>query len=178
LLKILKSRIAAFAWAAIAAVLIGIDGLTKALVVNNIKFNESHEWIKIGERELINLTHIHNDGAAFGILSGRQALLITVTGLFLLFAVGVLFSGRFKSKWLNAAIMLIIAGGVGNLIDRASQGYVVDFIQLRFIDFAIFNFADMCAVVGAFILAIAVISDEIREYRVKKACEVIEDDKA
>jgi signal peptidase II len=69
-----------------------------------------------------------------------------------------------------AAITLIIAGGIGNLIDRIAQGYVVDFIELRFINFAIFNFADMCAVVGAFLMVAIVIGEEVRDYRAKRAC--------
>jgi signal peptidase II len=159
----------------IAGVLVAVDRITKIYVVNNIARGHTVDGLSIGGFELINFTHIHNAGAAFGILQGRQTFLITVTSLFLAFAVAVLYSGKFKSKFMLTAIMLIIAGGVGNLIDRAMQGYVVDFIELGFMEFAIFNFADMCAVVGAFMLFIAVVAEEIRDFKARKACAVEEE---
>jgi signal peptidase II len=170
--ELLKSRSPAFIAILIAAVLVGIDQLAKWLVVMNIGYRDSVTVI----RNVIDFTHWHNNGAAFGILSGQQPLLITVTSVFLLGAVVVLLSGKVKSKWMLAAIALIIAGGVGNLIDRIVQGYVVDFIELKFINFAIFNFADMCAVTGAFLLFFVVLLEEIREYKAKRACEVEENE--
>jgi len=76
------------------------------------------------------------------------------------------------------AVTLIVAGGVGNLIDRIKDGFVVDFIDFKIIGFAIFNFADICVVVGSGILFFAILRDEIREYKAKKACsaEVEESD--
>ena len=68
------------------------------------------------------------------------------------------------------AFALVIGGGVGNLIDRIfNNGLVVDFIDFRIIHFAIFNFADICAVVGAGMLLLLVILDEIKERRAAKA---------
>lgn len=68
---------------------------------------------------------------------------------------------------------LIVGGGTGNLIDRLfNNGSVVDFIDVRIINFPIFNFADICAVVGGVLLCLAVVIDEIRESRAKKGAEV------
>jgi len=170
----LKSRIPAFIAMAIAAVLVGVDQLTKWLVVKNIEHGLSVPGVRIGSFKLFDITHRTNDGAAFSILSGQRWLLIAVTGIFLIGAIVVLFSGRVKRKWLFASITLIIAGGIGNLIDRIRVGEVVDFIELQFVRFAVFNFADMCAVVGSILLFLIVIAEEIREYRAKKACEVEE----
>lgn len=163
-----KYRIRGFAALVIAAVLAGLDQLFKHLVVNNIEYRGQTVTVIDG---ILDITHWHNPGAAFGILSGRQTLLIAITGVFLLGAVVFLLSGSAKSKRLIAAVSLIIAGGAGNLIDRISQGYVVDYIELKFINFAIFNFADICAVTGAFLLFYAVVADEIREYKARKACD-------
>ena len=142
--------------------------------MQNIPLGHAVTGIKIGNVEIVNFLHIRNNGAAFGILSGRQPLLIIVTGLFLLFAIYVLFSDRIKSKMKIFAVTLIIAGGIGNFIDRIQMREVVDFIELGFMDFAIFNFADICAVVGACILFVSVAGEEIREYRVKQACGEVE----
>ena len=71
-----------------------------------------------------------------------------------------------------ASISLILGGGIGNLIDRIfNEGLVVDFIDFRLINFPIFNFADICAVCGAGLLLITVITDEIKERKRKKAAE-------
>jgi len=168
---------------AIISLLIAIDQFTKWLVVRNIPcfMRESCNRMptdvetplfKLGELELIRITHIHNDGAAFGILSGWQAFLITITSVFLVGAIIAILARIIKDKLLLAAVTLIVGGGIGNLIDRVSMGYVIDFIELRFTTFAIFNFADVFAVAGAILMCYAVIAEEIRIYRAKRACEV------
>ena len=67
------------------------------------------------------------------------------------------------------ALAALAGGGLGNLIDRVFQGYVVDFIDVRIINFAIFNFADICAVCGGIWFGIAMAVDEIKEEKAKKA---------
>ncbi|MCL2633578.1 MAG: signal peptidase II [Oscillospiraceae bacterium] len=156
----------------VAVILVGIDRLTKWLAIVYIGENNSIPVIKIGENEIINLTYCENTGAAFSILEGQRGILIAISSIFLVGALVVLFSGKVKSKLIIWSISLIIAGGVGNLIDRIADGYVVDFIDLKFIGFAIFNFADICAVTGACMLFFAVLRDEIREYKARKACSV------
>ena len=163
-----RDRITALIAVGFVALLAGIDQLTKYFVVQLISPRDSVVIIK----GLFNFTHWHNDGAAFGILSGRQTFLITITGVFLVVGIVMLIMGIFRSRWLIASITLIIAGGIGNFIDRVSRGYVTDFIELKFINFAIFNFADMCAVIGSLLLFVVVVSDEVREYRAKRACQV------
>ena len=66
------------------------------------------------------------------------------------------------------SLSLILAGGVGNLIDRISLGYVIDFIDVRLIHFAIFNVADMCITVGAILLCLAVLIEDKREKVAKR----------
>ena len=168
----LKRRMSVFIAIVIAALLVGIDQLSKALVVRYIEYRDSVVVLK----NVIDFTHWHNDGAAFGILSGYQTFLIIVTGVFLLGGLVIMLMGKITSRWMLAAVTLIIAGGTGNFIDRVKQGFVVDFIELKFIHFAIFNFADICAVTGAFLLFFVVFAEEVRHYRAKRACEVEEDD--
>jgi signal peptidase II len=171
-IKSKKNIIAAIVSILIAAILIGVDRFTKWWIVNNIELSSSVSGFRIGSFRVFDITHIHNTGAAFGILQGQRWALVAVTSAFFVVAIVLLIMGRFKSRAMIASITLILAGGIGNLIDRIAYGYVVDFIELKFIRFAIFNFADVCVVVGTFLMAFAVIAEEIREYKAKRACEV------
>ena len=92
-------------------------------------------------------------------------MLVGVTSVMLIVALAFFLSGKIKDKAELFALSLIIAGGVGNLIDRLSLGYVIDFIDVRIIHFAIFNVADMCITVGAFLVCIAAFAAEKREKR-------------
>lgn len=153
----------------IAAVLVGIDRLTKWLVVSNMELKESIPLIRFGDKEVLNLSYYTNDGAAFSKFGGQTTMLIVVTSLVILVLIGLLLFKKIKRTPYIIAFALIIGGGVGNLIDRIfNNGLVVDFIDFRIIHFAIFNFADICAVVGAGLLLLLVILDEIKEQRAKK----------
>lgn len=133
-----------------AALLIGIDQLTKWLAVSFLKGEEPFTVIP-GAFEL---TYVENRGAAFGIGEGQRWLLVTVTLVVMLFILGLLLSGKFrKHKWITFSGILIVGGGMGNLIDRLFRGYVVDFFHVK-INFPVFNVADCCVVVGAIILLI------------------------
>lgn len=154
----------------IAAVLVGIDRLTKWLVVTNMEPKESIQLIAFGDREVLNLSYYTNDGAAFSKFAGQTTLLIVVTSIVLVVLITLLVFKKVKRTSYIIAFALIIGGGVGNLIDRIfNDGLVVDFIDLRIINFAVFNFADICAVVGAGLVMLLVVLDEIKEIRAKKA---------
>ncbi len=105
----------------------------------------------IGDR--IALTHIHNQGAAFSLLEGHSLLLIFVPGFFLL--VGLVYLWRHKTnrgKVFLLGISFVIGGGIGNLLDRAIQGHVVDMFQVG--TFPVFNVADIFITVGCGLIAI------------------------
>ena len=154
----------------IAAVLVGIDRLTKWLVVTNMEPKESIQLITFGDREVLNLSYYTNDGAAFSKFAGQTTMLIVVTSIVLVVLIALLVFKKVKRTSYIMAFALIIGGGVGNLIDRIfNDGLVVDFIDFRLIHFAIFNFADICAVVGAGLVLLMVVLDEIKEIRAKKA---------
>ena len=91
-----------------------------------------------------------------------------MTLLLLLGGVVFLLLGKVQGKLMNICAVLILAGGAGNLIDRFAQGYVVDYIKTLFIDFPVFNFADILVVVGCFTLMGYLIYDIIREEKQKK----------
>lgn len=150
--------------------MVGIDRLTKWLVTSNMQLNDTIYLIKIGDTEVLNLYYCLNNGAAFSRLSGQTILLIVLTSIVIVGLLFLMITKRVKRPVYMAAISLIIGGGIGNLIDRIfNNGLVVDFIDVRIINFAIFNFADICAVCGAGLLMIVVIADEIREKKRKKS---------
>ena len=132
-----------FNLAAVAA-LVGID--------QAIKLWASTVLQPVGAMPLIphvvELRFVLNQGMAFSLLSGRQLFLIVATSAaLLLVAYGLFF--RSRGKYLQqAALLLVLGGGIGNLIDRVLNGEVVDYINLLFMRFAVFNFADICVCVG------------------------------
>ena len=108
---------------------------------------------------VFSLYYHQNYGAAWGIFQGQRAFLLIVTGVVLLGLTIALALKKFHGRLVNLSVALIIAGGVGNLLDRLFRegGYVVDYLYFELINFPIFNFADSCVVVGTCLLAIYII---------------------
>ena len=130
-------------WAAVSAVLIGLDQYTKALAVAHLK-NQQPFIIWDGVFELL---YSENRGAAFGLLQGRQGFFFLI-GIVVLAAAGyamIRMPGWQEKRyhWLKICVIMITAGAVGNMIDRTTQGYVVDFLYFKLINFPIFNVADI-----------------------------------
>ena len=153
---------------AVAAGLIGLDQLTKILVDSDMKPNESIPLITIGDTQVLRLTNVRNPGAAFSILEGKQIFLVIFTAIIVLAMLYLMISKKVKRAPYIWSMSLIVAGGIGNLIDRIIRGEVVDFIDVKIINFAIFNVADICAVLGSAGLLIFVVADEIKEHKKKK----------
>lgn len=107
---------------------------------------------------LINLTYLENRGAAFGILQDKRILFVILTIAIVLYLL-YYFITNLKSNplVLNIAFSLIISGALGNFYDRLFQGYVVDFIEFAFIDFPVFNIADILVTVGCGLLIIYIL---------------------
>ena len=115
---------------------------------------------------IVELRYTVNDGMAFSLLSGQQKLLITVTGVILVAVLIWLLAGK-MSLLERAAWVLVLGGGVGNLLDRVAAGQVVDYINLLFMRFAVFNFADICVCVGVGLLVLHVVLEAVAESRAK-----------
>lgn len=145
--------------------LISIAVLTAADQV--IKLFVERFLAPVGTAEFINgfigWNYVRNTGAAFGSFSDNTVLLSVVTGAVLLAGIVLIAMKKVKSKFCLVCAVMIISGGLGNLIDRVLKGYVVDFIDLQFMDFAAFNFADILVTVGAFALMFYVIADIFRD---------------
>ncbi len=147
-----------------AAVLVLVDQWIKRLAVDNLMGKEDVILLK----NFLALSYAENTGAAFSAFSDSTMVLSVVTLLLLLGGVVFLLLGKVQGKVMNICAVLILAGGAGNLIDRFAQGYVVDYIKTLFIDFPVFNFADILVVVGCFTLMGYLIYDIIREEKLKK----------
>lgn len=147
-----------------AAVLVVVDQLTKKLAVDNLMGKEDIILIK----NFIGLSYAENTGAAFSMFSDSTMLLSVVTFLLILGGVVFMFLGKIEGKLMNICAVMILAGGTGNLIDRFAHGYVVDYIKTLFIDFPVFNFADILVVVGVFVVIGYLIYDIIKEEKQKK----------
>lgn len=168
-MKAFLSKYRQYAALVLAAVLVGIDQLTKWLVVQNLTKYETVNLIKAGDTEVLNLYYCTNNGSAFSMMEGKTVFLIAITSVVLIALTVGLLMKKIQRPGFVAAVSLIIGGGVGNLIDRLfNGGLVVDFIDVRIINFPIFNFADICAVVGGILLCLFVVIDEIKESRQKK----------
>lgn len=106
---------------------------------------------------VFSFTSSHNDGAGFGILGGKVWLLILISIAFLAFILVFNHFQKHKTKLYNWSIALIIAGALGNLIDRIFLGYVRDFLYFELINFPIFNVADSLLTIGIILLCIFLI---------------------
>ncbi|MBO5879794.1 MAG: signal peptidase II [Clostridia bacterium] len=143
--------------------IIGLDQLTKMLAVSLLKPIDTFPILK----NVLHLTYVENRGAAFGMLSNSRWVFMIISTLAILVMLVFLFSGKVPLIY-EIPLIFMAAGGLGNMIDRIALGYVVDFIDFRLINFAVFNGADSFVCVGSVLLVIAMIFDVDRENRKKK----------
>jgi len=131
--------------------------MTKYLAVENLQKISTFPIFE----GVLHLTYAENTGAAFSILRGRQDLLIVVTGMVIVVMCYYFWrEKKHMSPLANVAMSMVIGGATGNWIDRVMFDYVIDFIDFRLIDFAIFNVADSFIVVGAILLGYTIIFDK------------------
>lgn len=169
-----KKKLPLIALAATIA-LAALDQFTKWLAVSYVKPRGSIPIIKFGETEWVNWTYCENTGMSFSLLEGKQLLLTILPIIMICVIEWYIFSGRAKGYAQLFSLAAIAGGGLGNLIDRVFLGYVVDFIDFKIINFAIFNFADICVVCGGIIFAVLFILEDKKNE--KKAAESKEADK-
>lgn len=149
------------AWSAVIAGLVGFDQWSKAWVLSKLPAGEAVTVLP----NLLQFRFVRNTGAAFSLLSGRTQLLTAVTAIILIIAVLLLFLGRVRDRADQVAVLLLVAGGLGNLIDRVVRHFVVDFIEVLFTNFAVFNFADICVTTGAVLLILSTVWSFGKELR-------------
>ena len=142
-------------------ILVILDQITKWQALTKLKPIKNTVVIK----GFLDFTFVENRGAAFGILSGKIVFFILLT---VVVAAGIIYSFYKLPKtkeynWLKCGLVLVLSGAIGNVIDRAVRGYVVDFLEVTFIKWPVFNLADIYVVVGAcfiLFLSLFVIKEE------------------
>lgn len=155
----------------ILAVIVGVvvlvaDQYAKMLVAANFELGETTKFID----GILDFTYIHNTGGAWGMLSGYTWLLISVTLIIMLVCIALLMRYGVKNKLIFWSLILVLSGGVGNMIDRIFRdGEVIDFLHFAFFkSFPVFNIADIAIVIGAGLLMFYFISGMIKEEKQKK----------
>lgn len=134
----------------VTALLIFADQLTKFWALEQLHHTDRVISVIDGVFEL---RYLENRGVAFGMMEGQIWLFIPITLLISAVIIVMLFrSPMRKQKMFCIPASMIMAGAIGNLIDRIVYGYVIDFLYFKLIDFPIFNFADCCVVIGAILL--------------------------
>ncbi|MBQ5970704.1 MAG: signal peptidase II [Clostridia bacterium] len=147
----------------IVAALTGADQWIKYAVTRDLAPNGVRMLIP----GVLQAHYAENDGAMMG-LPGKRSVMIVAAVLVLAVLLYIVFSKKLKPGFLYGCLTIVIAGGLGNIIDRLRFGYVVDYIEVLFVDFYIFNFADCLITVGAFAILFYQIADLIRSGRRQK----------
>mgnify|MGYP004493385635 FL=1 len=140
-------------WIIISLAVVLLDQGTKLLVIHNIAPTDT---ISVLPR-ILNLVYVKNTGAAFSILSGKTFFLSLISLAVCVGIVWYLIKNRPENKLMLLSVSLVLGGAVGNLIDRMLRGSVVDFFEVIFVDFPVFNVADIAITVGAVLLMIYVL---------------------
>ena len=136
--------------------LIALDQAVKWYVVKAIPLGGMRTFIP----KVVSLTYLKNSGAAFSMLENQQWFFTIITIVAMGSAFVYLYRHIKGSIWLLLGLTLIISGGIGNFIDRVRQGFVVDMFHLDFMNFAIFNVADIYLTVGVGLLLIYLLREE------------------
>jgi signal peptidase II len=141
-----------------------IDQITKLLASTYLKVIDTFPIIE----GVIHLTYAENTGAAFGILKNHRWVFLLISTVTIIGMAAYLYLFKTDGRLYDVSMAMIISGGLGNMLDRVGLGYVVDFIDFRLINFAVFNGADSFVCVGAGLLMLALIRDLIKESKAER----------
>ena len=135
---------------------VSADQVVKMWTVNHFSLHEGMEFMN----GIVSILYVRNTGAAWGMFEGKMFFFYLITAVAVGTLLYLMFKEKGKSKLLLTAYSLILAGAIGNFIDRIRLGYVVDMFKFEFIDFPIFNVADICLTIGVIFLFYYVIFKE------------------
>ena len=137
----------------LAAVLVVLDQIVKLLIRHNIALGESVTLIP----GVMDLTYIQNTGAAFSLFRQHTWILAIISLVVAVLIVIALLKRVFTKPFGVISLAVVLAGAVGNLIDRVFLGFVTDMFKTTFMNFAVFNVADICVVLGGIAVCVYVI---------------------
>jgi len=146
-----KNLIHNLVWVISTFIIVLLDQITKKVVVNNMELHDEIPVIK----GFFNLYYVRNKGAGLGILSNARWVFLSLTTVIIIVIAALLLINYFENFLANISLIFILAGGIGNMIDRVMLGEVVDFFQfqIKFFDF-IFNVADVFVTFGTILFVI------------------------
>lgn len=148
----------------VIALLVAADRYLKDFAAEALSDGKLHVLVN----GFLGFVYAENTGAAFSMFTSSTDVLSIVTGVLLLAGVVFLAVPVKRSAAYDVFITMIIAGGAGNLLDRLTRGFVIDYIDALFIDFPIFNFADCLITCGAFAMIIVLLVEIVKESKDKK----------
>ncbi len=154
-----------FVWIAIIIGSVVLDQLTKYLTILYLKPLDTVPLIK----DVLHLTYVENPGAAFGMMKDSRWVFMVISTVAIVGVLVYLFVKKPADKLECVSLCFIVGGGIGNMIDRTLLGYVVDMIDFRLINFAVFNVADSFVCVGAGMMILCLILAMVRESKADKA---------
>lgn len=143
-------------WLALAAA--AADRITKVIAMHG-----AADGARVLIPGALNASLAANTGMAFSLFTGQTLALTVLTLVLVLALVSWLITRPDMPRLMRAGLWLVVGGGLGNLYDRLVYGYVVDFLELTFVRFAVFNVADVCICLGAGLAVIGLIVDELRK---------------
>lgn len=147
----LKFRVSKIAWLLVSALVFFLDQFTKAQITHHFPLHHSKDFLPF-----IDLTLVHNYGAAFGALAQPHHIsyLLIATIIISIMVLVLLLKTEAHKIMLQFSLSLIFGGALGNILDRAQHGYVIDFIDFHIGDWHwyVFNIADVAITLGVFIL--------------------------
>ena len=143
--------------------LILLDRLTKWWAGHSLAYGRPQPLIG----QAIRLTRVHNVGGAFGIFPGSGILFLVVSAIVSVVLLFLLVTRRVRGVWTRIGVSIVLAGAIGNLIDRLMYGYVLDFFEIR--GFPVFNLADACISVGAAVIILTMLFGGGRDRSVQEA---------
>lgn len=130
-------------------ILVAADQVIKQWIVSNLMPVGTMDFIRFGDLEILGLRYAENTGAAFSSFRGAKWFLIILVSVMIVALLIFTIKYKYKRPFFLISSVMIMSGGLGNLIDRVKQGYVVDYLDVKLFNFAVFNFADICVVLGA-----------------------------
>ena len=160
-------------WLAVIIVTVFLDQLTKYFTVLHLKPIDTLPIIE----DVIHLTYVENTGAAFGMMKDARWIFMITSTLAIIGILGYMIYRAYikkeKMHWMEAlSLSFIVGGGIGNMIDRTVLGYVVDMIDFRLINFAVFNVADSFVCVGAGLMILYLLLTMAKEVKAEKAAKL------
>lgn len=140
-------------------VIIAIDQVTKYFAKSYLYPDKAKDFIK----GFIEFRYAENTGMAFSMFSGARWLFVVITTVVVIACIVYMFKKAQNNLWLYWTIGVLVSGAVGNLIDRIYFGYVIDFINPTFVNFAVFNIADCAVTLGAVSLVAYLVFDMFKK---------------